>query len=116
MKIPEMGAHDGYFGRLGGQRWRCTRLFQLAKDLPVMDVPLDHLNLYYTYEKLSLRRFVMHMRAVQDANLDYPIILDEDGEVMDGRHRIMKAMLTGAKTIKAVRFDENPTPDEVEKE
>ncbi len=115
MKIPEMGKHDEYFGRLGGQRWRCTRLFQLAKDLPIMEVPLDHLSVYYTYEKLSLRNLVMHMKAVQAADLKFPIILDEDGEVMDGRHRIMKAMLTGAKTIKAVRFDENPEPDEVEK-
>lgn len=79
-----------------------------------MEIPLAHLNVYYTYEKLTLRDMCMHMRQVQDANLDYPIILDEDGEVMDGRHRIMKALLTGAETIKAVRFEKNPDPDEIE--
>lgn len=52
----------------------------------------------------------MHMAAINAADLSYPIILDEDGEIMDGRHRIMKAMLAGEKTIKAVRFDENPSP------
>ena len=51
-----------------------------------------------------------HMKSVNSANLKYPIILDEDGEVMDGRHRIMKAMLENKKTIKAVRFNENPSP------
>lgn len=112
MKIPDKGAHDDYFGRLGKNRWRCTRLFQLAKDLPVMEIPLDHLNVYATWERLTLREMVMHMKAVQDADLDYPIILDEDGEVMDGRHRIMKAILNGLPTIKAVRFQENPPPDE----
>jgi len=76
-----------------------------------MEVPLDHLSLYYTYEKLTLREMVMHMKAVNEADLDRPIILDEDGELMDGRHRLMKAMLTGATTIKVVRFDENPMPD-----
>lgn len=65
---------------LGCHSWNVPRLFELARNLPVMDIPL---------------------------------ILDEDGEVMDGRHRLMKAMLTGAETIKAVRFDENPSPCQV---
>lgn len=34
----------------------------------------------------------------------------EIGELMDGRHRLMKAMLLGHEKIKAVRFDENPSP------
>lgn len=76
----------------------------------MMNVPLDHLSLFYNYEKLTLREMVMHMKAVNAADLSVPIILDEDGEIMDGRHRLMKAMLTGAETIKAVRFDENPSP------
>lgn len=75
-----------------------------------MEIPLDHLNVYYTYERLSLRDMVTHMRAIEQANLDYPIILDEDGELLDGRHRIMKALLMNASTIKAVRFNENPSP------
>jgi hypothetical protein len=111
MKIPDYGKPDEYFGWRGGKQWRCTRLFHLAKDLPVMDVPLDHLNVYFTWKELTLREMVMHMKAVQDADMSCPIILDEDGDVLDGRHRIMKAILTGAKTIKAVRFDENPPPD-----
>jgi len=81
-----------------------------------MEVPLNHLNVYYTYSKLTLREMVMHMKAVQKADLSFPIILDEDGELMDGRHRIMRAMLEGRETIKAVRFDENPNPDKVESE
>jgi hypothetical protein len=88
-------------------------LLELSKDLPVMEVPLNHLSLYYTYEKLTLRDMVMHMNAVNNADLDKPIILDEDGELMDGRHRLMKAMLLGKETIKAVRFDENPSPCKV---
>jgi hypothetical protein len=78
-----------------------------------MDIPLDHMHLYYTYEKLTLREMVMHMKAVNAADLEKPIILDEDGELMDGRHRLMKAMLLGNETIRAVRFDENPPPDRV---
>ena len=81
----------------------------MSKDLEVMDVPLKHLNVYYLYRNLSLRDMVMHMNAVKDADLSYPIILDEDGELMDGRHRVMKALYLGRDTIKAVRFNENPS-------
>lgn len=98
---------------LGRHSWSVPRLFELARELPVMEVPLDHLSLYYTYEKLTLREMVMHMKAVNDADLSCPIIIDEDGELMDGRHRLMKAMLLGERTIKAVRFDENPSPCKV---
>ena len=100
---------------LGNHSWSVPKLFELAKDLPVMDVPLAHLNMYYVYEKVTLREMVMHMDAATNANLDYPIILDEDGEIMDGRHRVMKAMFIGAETIKAVRFETNPLPCQINK-
>ncbi len=96
--------------QIGNHHWSISRLFELSKSLPVMDIPLVHMNIYHTYKDITLREMVMHMKAVNDANLDYPIILDEDGDIMDGRHRIMKALLTGVKTIKAVRFDKNPSP------
>ena len=76
-----------------------------------MEIPLDHLNIWHSYEKLTLRDMVMHMKAVNAADLEKPIILNEDGELMDGRHRIMKALLNEIPTIKAVRFDESPSPD-----
>lgn len=99
---------------LGKHRWCVARLFELSRDLPVMEVPLNHLNVYYTYSRITLREMVMHMKTVQSADMNFPIILDEDGELMDGRHRIMRAMLEGQETIKAVRFDENPSPDKVD--
>lgn len=95
---------------LGRNSWSVPRLFALVKDLPVMEIPLEHLNIYQTYEKLTLRELVQHMKSVEDADLSFPIILDEDGELMDGRHRIMKALRYNMPTIKAVRFEENPSP------
>ena len=95
---------------MGAHTWSVSRLFELARNLPVMDVPLKHLHMYCVYERLTLREMVMHMRAVNAADLEMPIILDEDGELMDGRHRLMKALLIGAENIKVVRFDENPYP------
>lgn len=114
MKLTKWISPEKQECQLGKHVWSVARLLQLAKDLPVMDVPLDHLNLYYTYRKLTLREMVMHLNAVLSADLTCPIILDEDGELMDGRHRIMRAMLIGEEMVKAVRFDENPDPDRVE--
>lgn len=110
MKIKEWIGYKDQMCSLGRNSWSVARLVELAKDLPVMEVPLDHLNVYYTYNSLTLREMVMHAKAINDADLSFPIILDEDGELMDGRHRVMKAMIRGDKTIKAVRFDENPSP------
>lgn len=109
MKIKEWVSTKEQMSRLGRHSWSVARLFELSRDLPVMEIPLDHLNIFAKYD-LTLREMVMHFKAVNKADLDKPIILDEDGEIMDGRHRIMKALLTGVETIKAVRFDENPSP------
>jgi hypothetical protein len=114
MKIKDWHQPNDQMCNLGRHKWSVPRLFELARNLPVIDVPLNHLSLYYAYEKLTPREMVMHMRAVNDADLEKPIILDEDGELMDGRHRLMKAMLLGNETIKAVRFDEKPSPCQVD--
>ena len=110
LKVKPWVAPGEQMCRIGRHSWSVARLFELSRGLPVMEVPLAHLNVYQTYEKLTLREMVMHMAAVQAADLSMPIILDEDGELMDGRHRIMKAMLKGEPVIRAVRFDENPSP------
>ena len=113
MKIKEWVSPQDQMCNLGRHSWSVARLFELSKSLPVMEIPLNHLNVYYKYEEMTLRDMVMHMGAVNKADLDCPIILDEDGDLMDGRHRIMKAMLMGKETIKAVRFDENPRPCQI---
>jgi hypothetical protein len=114
MKIPDWHKPEGQMCQIGRHHWSVSRLFELAKNLPVMEVSIDHINVWHNYEKLSLRNMVMHMKAVNEADLSYPIILDEDGELMDGRHRLMKAMLNDIKTIKVVRFQENPSPCRVD--
>ena len=95
---------------IGKCHWSVPRLHQLAKDLPVMEIPLEHITMTDNYASLCIRDFVMHMDAVMSADLRFPIILDEDGEIMDGRHRLMRALHERKETIKAVRFEENPSP------
>ena len=48
---------------------------------------------------------------MQEVETDYPIILGPDGRVMDGMHRVARALLEGRPTIKAVRLPTLPAPD-----
>lgn len=110
MKIREWVSFQEQMSTLGKHHWSVPRLIKLAENLRVFDAQIDALNVWHYYERLTLRDMVMHFNAITNANLEYPIILDEDGELLDGRHRLMKAIMLGHKTIKAVRFDENPKP------
>lgn len=110
VKIPEWPSFlNGQVCKIGRYEWSVARLIEISKPLEVFDCPMNALYVWAKYD-ITMRELVMHIKAVLDADLSYPIILDEDGEIMDGRHRIMKAILEGKETIKAVRFDENPSP------
>lgn len=97
---------------IDGQGWSVAKLIGIVQlqNLPVMEIPLDHLYIHAKYEKITLREMVTHIKAVLAADMNQPIILDEDGDILDGRHRIMRALLEDHHTIKAVRFEKNPTP------
>jgi hypothetical protein len=44
----------------------------------------------------------------------HPIILSAEGRVMDGMHRVYKALLENRDTIAAVQFERNPAPDYID--
>lgn len=97
---------------LGKRGWKTTTLFAKAKNLPVFDVPVAAIDLHWNVWNITdTSTFIRHMISVINADLSYPIIFDEDGQLMDGYHRVCKAILENKKTIKAVRFKENPHPD-----
>jgi hypothetical protein len=55
-----------------------------------------------------------HVGRINKADLSYPVILSADGRLMDGGHRIAKAWLSGATTVKAIRFPTDPEPDYIQ--
>lgn len=48
--------------------------------------------------------------AFWELTLAFPVILSSDTGVMDGMHRICKAVLEGRDEIEAVRFVQDPEP------
>jgi hypothetical protein len=104
----------------GGQRllWYTERLWRLAEKLPpfeisICGVPELDQNCWFDGSEPTLRRVAEHCARINDADLSKPIILNADGSLMDGGHRLCKALLEGRQTILAVRFDVMPAPDEI---
>lgn len=57
------------------------------------------------------RAIAHHMKLVKQADRAYPIILDAEGRLMDGMHRIVQALLAGDTKIQAIRLPVTPAPD-----
>lgn len=99
--------------RADGYGWYISNLIVYADKLEPFDLPLCSLCLGNSCWRPidNVFKFAIKMKRVLDANLDYPIILSDEGYIMDGHHRIVKALIENRPTIKAVRFDKNPKYD-----
>lgn len=102
--------------------WDVDRLIALTADFPRMSVPLTtirELDEPFWFSggagEATCRAITEHARWIQAADLSFPIILSSDNRVMDGMHRVAKALLLGLATIEAVRFTHDPPPDFVGK-
>lgn len=105
-------------GEVGVDAWDVDRLIELSAGFPVEDVAIasiGEVDSVYWFdnggERPTVRRVIDHFRLIQEVDLSYPVILGADGRVMDGMHRIARAMLEGRSMIGARRFIENPEPD-----
>ena len=89
-----------------------------------MKVPIDNITFaeseYHRGNKIwkaqTLYDFIFQCKRVNQCSLEYPIILDEVGQIADGYHRLCKAILEGKETIKAIRLLEMPAPDIISEE
>ncbi len=102
----------------GFDAWDVDRLIALSQGLPIERVALDAIDEIDTtywfdgsHELPTVRKVVEHTRLISEVDVSYPIILGPDGRVMDGMHRIGRALLDGRAEINAVRFKALPEPD-----
>ena len=100
--------------------WDVDRLVALSRDFPVLQVPLTEIREIGEPfssefdEPPSWECIVEHIQLIDTADLCFPIILSSEGRVMDGMHRVVKALLAGRVTIDAVRFPTDPEPDYID--
>lgn len=99
--------------------WDVRRLIELSAGLPIRTVSiktiaeLDEAHWYSTGEAPTCRSLVEHFKLVRECDLSFPIILDQSGRVMDGMHRVCKAILEERSEVLAVQFVTDPDPDYV---
>ena len=104
-------------GTTGLDAWDVDRLVELSRDFPIVEVDISTIgdvDTVYWFDETktpTVRRIVEHIRLIEEVDVKYPIILGPDGRVMDGMHRVARAMLWGTTTIRAVRFEYLPEPD-----
>lgn len=104
--------------------WDVRALIEKARSLPIIHVPLK--NIHEIHENYwfdspngpqpSVYTIAEHAKLIQDCDLAYPILLCPKGRVMDGMHRICKALIQENSTITAKQFKEIPAPDYIDKD
>jgi hypothetical protein len=100
----------------GLKAWDVDRLVSLSKTLVPEVVSIANiceLDEPYWGHSMTCRGLAGHALLIQEADPTIPIILSSDGRVMDGMHRVVKALLMGLSHIPAVRFSADPAPDYV---
>jgi hypothetical protein len=103
-------------GEGGLDAWDVDHLIELSRNLPVVEVRIDALrdvdsNYWFDALEPTVRRVAQHVGLVLAVDPSFPIILSSTGRVMDGMHRVVRAMVRGNTTISAVQFMVDPEPD-----
>lgn len=104
-------------GERGMDAWDVDRLIEVTADLPIEEVPLTELQevdsvYWFNFsQRPTVRNVVEHFRLVQEVDPRHPIILGPDNRVMDGMHRVARALLEDQTRIAAVRLRTLPDPD-----
>lgn len=96
--------------------WDVHSLVALSEKLNVKEIlitDIQELNEAYWFPDThpTTQQMIEHMQLVNAADLSYPIILCAEGRVMDGMHRIAKAILGHQTHILAVQFEHTPKPN-----
>ena len=112
VKFRDIDPLQDYYLDRDGNSYSVARLLDDAKDLPIFEVPLAALDLAGTpWDGDNLHMLAFHVKKCMEADLSCPILLDWTGCIADGRHRVLKAIATGKRTILARRMTWRVEPD-----
>src|SRR5690242_11429112 len=100
----EAAGAPGHWVALGARAWHIETIWRAALNLPIQQVPIDAIHeidedCWFGGRPVTVRAVVDHAQRIADADLTVPVILASDGQVLDGMHRIAKALLRGRTSI-----------------
>ncbi|MCW2305586.1 hypothetical protein M2324_004013 [Rhodovulum sulfidophilum] len=98
--------------------WDVHRLMRAARDIEVQTVPVSDIaetdeNWWYGDANAvpTPRSIASHVALINEVDPLHPVILCAEGRLMDGMHRVVKAIAEGRTHVPAVRFSRTPDPD-----
>jgi hypothetical protein len=98
--------------------WDIYKLIEHSAKLKMVEIPLAEIKeldepYWFQHDGASptCRHIMEHAKLIHAADLQFPIILSSSGRVMDGMHRICRALLENKPTVLAVQFAIDPPPD-----
>lgn len=96
-----------------GNIWRTETLKKASEKLPIVmfDIRTISRDEKIRWRLDNLRDYLNHYTRASNVNLETPIILRPDGYVMDGWHRIIKALYLCQFHLPARQFVKTPKPD-----
>lgn len=102
-------AHEDIDGKI--KSWHVPDLWKYTENFEVIDVPVESII-------KTINMFINIFNAddwerVINADLSYPVIINDITGIADGCHRTVKAMFLGMDTIKAVRIVDFPEPKRI---
>ena len=105
----------GYYK--AGKFWKDETLWKYAEGKNTVEVKVkDYTRMdFHGWNIHKLSDMTREIRAIENADLSFPILISSGNQIMDGCHRLVKAELNGIKTLKAIVIDTNakdfPKPD-----
>ncbi|QHT61188.1 chromosome partitioning protein ParB [Paenibacillus lycopersici] len=102
--------------------WDVEKLWALSKNVPVRKITIDSIteldqDCWFKDSRSrsipTIRNVAFHCQRIIDANMEYPILLCSDGQLIDGGHRIAKALIDGKSEMDAV-YITLPTADVIQ--
>lgn len=99
----------------GKEFWKASTLYKAAKDQKCRPyrLPIKHMDLsgdrWRGLRPLDMAGIV---KRILKADTSIPIIISPSGSILDGYHRIVKAIIDGRSYVMAMRLIDMPTPDD----
>jgi disulfide oxidoreductase YuzD len=113
--MDKLGIHSFNFEENSYERYDLSYdvkdIIELSKKNTEFKLPIKGIDIsVMPWGKQNIKKLCYHIKRINSASMDYPIILDNEGYICDGWHRLVKAIINGDEYIRAIRLTVMPEP------